>query len=105
MNTPPDQNEPEQSGVSRREFLLRAGATTALIAGSVAVGKALWQPDHFVPGFEAQKGTALKNYKLEPSKVLPSMSIAHGTDHENVIRAAMTALGGMERFIQKGDIV
>ena len=105
MSTPPDRNEPEPSGVSRREFLLRAGATGALIAGSVAVGKALWQPDHFVPGFEAQSGMSLKNYKLDPSKVLPSMAIAHGTEHENVIRAAMTALGGMERFIQKGDVV
>lgn len=105
MNTPPDRNEPEPSGVSRREFLIRAGATGALIAGSVALGKALWQPDHFVPGFETEQGTALKNYKLDPSKVLPSLAIAHGTDHEQVIRAAMTALGGMERFIQKGDVV
>ena len=33
------------------------------------------------------------------------MAIAHGTDHEKTIRAALGALGGMERFIQKGDVV
>jgi uncharacterized protein (DUF362 family) len=97
----PDSGE----AVSRREFLLRLGLTSALIAGAGLAARKLWQPKHFVPGFEKETGLQLANYALEPSKVYPSLAIAHGTEHEKTIRAAMTALGGMGRFIQKGDVV
>src|ERR1035441_7580271 len=46
---------PEDS-VSRREFLVRLGVAGALIAGSGLAAKKLWQPNHFVPGFEKEKG-------------------------------------------------
>ncbi len=39
--------------ISRREFLIRAGAASALAAGSVATGLKLWQRNAFVPGFQA----------------------------------------------------
>jgi uncharacterized protein (DUF362 family) len=92
-------------GVSRREFLVRLGITGALIAGSGLAARKLWQPEHFVPGFEKETGLVLRSYALESSKVLPSLAIAHGTEYEKTIRAALAALGGMERFIQKGDVV
>ncbi|HEX7570033.1 MAG TPA: DUF362 domain-containing protein [Verrucomicrobiae bacterium] len=95
---------PEDS-VSRREFLVRLGVTGALIAGSGLAARKLWQPKHFVPGFEKEKGLQLRSYAPEISKVLPSLAIAHGTEHDKTIRAAMAALGGMGRFIQKGDVV
>lgn len=97
--------QPNESSVSRREFLVRLGITGALIAGSGYAAKTLWQPKHFVPGFEKQAGLQLKSYAPEASKLLPSLAIAHGTEHEKTIRAAMGLLGGMERFIQKGDVV
>ena len=95
----------EESHISRREFLLRAGAAGALAAGSVATGLKLWQRNAFVPGFQAEKGLQLPSYKLDAAKSLPTMAIAHGTDHDKAIRAAIGALGGMQRFIQKGDVV
>src|ERR1039458_5561162 len=91
--------------VSRRQFLVRLGVTGALIAGSGLAAKKLWQPNHFVPGFEKEKGLQLRSYAPEISKVLPSLAIAHGTEHEKTVRAAMTALGGMDRFIKNGDVV
>ncbi len=111
MKTNEKDNEREDTGgmpaegVSRREFLLRAGATGALIAGAAAGGYALWQPKHFVPGFQPQKGLQLPSYAVAADKTLPSLAIAHGTDHEKTIRAALAALGGMERFVRKGDVV
>lgn len=94
-----------EDAVSRREFLVRLGITGAFIAGSGIAAHQLWERQHFVPGFEEQKGLQLRSYAPDPSKVLPSLAIAHGVEHEKTIRAAMTALGGMGRFIQKGDVV
>jgi uncharacterized protein (DUF362 family) len=36
---------------------------------------------------------------------MPSLAIAHGADHDKTVRAAIGALGGMSRFIRKGDVV
>jgi uncharacterized protein (DUF362 family) len=91
--------------LSRREFLLRLGTAGALIAGSTAGGFALWQRRHFVPGFGEKTGLSLPSYAIAPDKLLPEMVIAHGAEHEKVIRTAVGALGGMERFINKGDVV
>ena len=98
-------NSPDSDSVSRREFLVRLGVTGALIAGAGAAGYKLWQPKHFVPGFEKEKGLQLKSYALDSNKLLPSLAIAHGKEHEKTIRAALEALGGMNRFIRKGDVV
>ena len=100
-----DSSRLPENSVSRREFLVRLGITGALIAGSGLAAKKLWQPNHFVPGFEKEKGLQLRSYAPEISKVLPSLAIAHGTEHEKTIRAAMAALGGMDRFIKNGDVV
>jgi uncharacterized protein (DUF362 family) len=109
MSTPNDPSntpDPEANpGVSRREFLLRTGAAGALVAGSLATGLKLWQPNHFIPGFEAQKGLQLPDFRVAGAKGLPSMAIARGSTHDATIRAAIGALGGMGRFIQKGDVV
>src|ERR1017187_3953730 len=94
-----------EGGISRREFFIRAGATGALLAGAAAGGYALWQPKHFVPGFQPEKGLQLPSYAIAPDKALPSLAIAHGTDHDATVRAAIGALGGMSRFIRKGDVV
>jgi len=110
MSTPNDpsntpEQTPDENGVSRREFLLRTGAAGALVAGSLATGLKLWQPNHFIPGFEAQKGMQLPDYRIAASKTLPSLAIAHGSTHDATIRAAIGALGGMGRFIKTGDVV
>lgn len=99
-----DSNEPN-SGISRREFMWRAGATGALIAGAAVTGWKLWQPKHYIPGFEPETGLSLPSYAIEASKTLPSLAIAHGTEHEPAMRAAFGALGGIDRFIKKGDVV
>lgn len=98
----PGQGEP---GVSRREFLWRMGGAGALIAGSAIAGRALWTPNHYLPGFQEEKGLVLPSFKLTEPKTLPTMAIAHGSDHGKTIEAAIGALGGMERFIRKGDVV
>jgi uncharacterized protein (DUF362 family) len=105
MSTPKPAAPGPEPSVSRREFLVRLGITGALIAGTGLAAKKLWQPGHFVPGFQKEAGLQLRSYALEPNKLLPSLAIAHGTEHEKTIRAALGALGGMGRFIKHGDVV
>jgi len=97
--------EVEKEHISRRDFLKRAGSTAAMIAGASIAGYALWQPKHFVPGFEDRTGLSLPSFAVEPSNILPTLSVAHGQDYEKTIRAAMDGLGGIGRFIQRGDVV
>jgi len=107
MNSPNNKGSSPQPAnpLDRREFLLRFGAAGAILAGSAYAGVKLWQPNHIVPGFQKEKGRQLASYALEPSKILPSLAIAHGADHEKTVRAVLDALGGMGRFVQKGDVV
>ncbi|MCU0772148.1 MAG: DUF362 domain-containing protein [Verrucomicrobia bacterium] len=106
MSEPPSTPPPENAdAVSRREFLIRIGAAGSLIAGAAVGGYALWEPNHFVPGFEEGAGLELPSYAVDSHQLLPSLAIAHGQTHEPAIRAALAALGGMERFIRRGDVV
>jgi uncharacterized protein (DUF362 family) len=105
MNKPGGNNESQPARISRREFIVRTGVAGALIAGSSAAALRLWHRNHFIPGFEEQKGLSLPGFKIEEGKLLPTLAIAHGADHEKTVRAAVGALGGMERFVKKGDVV
>ena len=77
MNREPDnaaagQPDPAaRDGINRREFLIRAGATGALLAGAAAGGYALWQPKHFVPGFQPEKGLQLPSYASARTSFCP----------------------------------
>jgi uncharacterized protein (DUF362 family) len=100
-----EEMSPGSSGVNRREFLTRMGATGAAVLGVAAAAKWLWQPNHFVPGFEESAGLTLPSYAVELPKGAATLAIAHGSAREATVRAAVGALGGMERFINKHDVV
>jgi uncharacterized protein (DUF362 family) len=105
MHTENDKTPQRPEPIPRREFLRRAGATGAAIVGGSSAFFYLWQPNHHVPGFGEQQGLQLPSYRVDAPAAAPSMAIAHGSDREAVIRAAIGELGGMGRFVQKGDTV
>ena len=103
MTTPEESFDPRQ--MTRREFIQRGALTGAAVGGALIGGAALWQRDHVVPGFGEKSGLALPSYAVDPSSVLPELTVARGTDRNQAIRAAVDALGGIGRFIQRGDRV
>jgi uncharacterized protein (DUF362 family) len=92
--------------LSRRELLQRLGAAGLVLGGAGAVGRAVWDKGH--PGIAASTDRALtRDYRLGPAPAeLPQLVIARNDpDPAALVRKAVAALGGMKRFISRGDVV
>ncbi|MFH1414697.1 MAG: DUF362 domain-containing protein [Elusimicrobiota bacterium] len=82
---------------TRREFIK---AVSVMLVGLVAkkLSAAERSPVSGAVGSLLKKGAAAGEKKYE-------LSIIKGTDHAAITRQAVSALGGMEKFVKKGDTV
>jgi len=112
-----DEKDPKAPAVSpmferptRREMLKRAGATAGVLAGSALVGRVVYDRG----GFGAATATGarqVRDYRLkEGSRDLAELAIAKAKDGEpssadQLVRRAVEAMGGIKRFVSRGDIV
>lgn len=91
--------------VSRRDALKRIGTTAAVLGGSAAVGRLAWDRG----GFDVYRSALTpqtRDFRLGPEHELPEMAIAtSSTDPAELVRKAIEGLGGMRRFISRGDVV
>jgi uncharacterized protein (DUF362 family) len=96
---------------SRREIVTRLGMAAGVLAGSAVLGRAVWDQG----GFGAASSTAarqVRDYRLadRPGDVA-ELAIAKQKAGEpdpsadQLVRRAVDALGGMKRFISRGDVV
>jgi uncharacterized protein (DUF362 family) len=88
---------------TRREFLIRTGQAVALAGGTVTVGLAIHNRDHGVRARDTEE--RVRSFLPKDVPGLPQMAIAKGEDPAALVRAAIDALGGMRRFISRGDVV
>ena len=102
---------------SRREIIKRVGLSAGVLAASAAVGKLTW--DH--GGFGAASSSAdrqVRDYRQKdrPSSDLAELAIAKPRGAVNdplqpeltadqLVQRAVDALGGMKRFVSRGDVV
>jgi uncharacterized protein (DUF362 family) len=92
--------------LSRRELLQRIGTMGAVLGGSAALGRALW--DKGRPGITGPDGRPLtRDYRVSlAAAALPQLVIAkNDRDPAALVRKAVEALGGMRRFVSRGDVV
>jgi uncharacterized protein (DUF362 family) len=99
--------------VTRRDMLVRVGAATGVLAGTAALGRAVWDQGGF--GVETTGGSRqVRDYRLTRShNETAQLAIARSpkelpgsaTLAQDLVRRAMTALGGMSRFVSRGDVV
>lgn len=93
--------------VTRRELLLRIGAAGVALGSSAGIARLLYDPGTqsfrelrdkpLVRDFRAQTSTALDT---------PALVVARSSrDPAELTRRAVAALGGMSRFVSRGDIV
>jgi uncharacterized protein (DUF362 family) len=95
--------ENDKAALNRREALIKLLRVTG--AGIGAAGFGAWLTQHsFRP--EAALATALKRgHTVLADPTLPEMAIIQGDDPGQLARQAVEELGGMRRFISRGDLV
>jgi uncharacterized protein (DUF362 family) len=94
-----------KKGIPRREALQRIGTAGLVLAGAAALSRLRW--DHGGFGVADKLGERqVRDFRLPPAAELTEMAIAiSSTDAAALTRSAIDALGGMKRFISRGDLV
>jgi uncharacterized protein (DUF362 family) len=113
---PPAPKAESRERPSRRDMIVRLGGAAGVLAGSAALGRLVW--DH--GGFGASEGTGVRqvrDYRVSgggndfaelavaraPVKIATPDEPAASADQ--LVRRAVEALGGMKRFVSRGDVV
>jgi uncharacterized protein (DUF362 family) len=89
---------------SRREFLKRIGMTAALATGTAVLWRALYDPtgERGKPKIPVLR---LRDFSVAPATGASVLGIARGRQYDQMLRMAVGAIGGIEHFIRKGDVV
>lgn len=92
--------------LSRREALGRIGAAGLVLGGAAALGRAVWDQGH-PGGYASTDRATTRDFRLGPAGAdVPEMAVARNDpDPASLVRKAVDALGGMKRFVSRGDIV
>ena len=99
-------------GPSRREILRRAGMAAGLMASTAAIAKWRWDRGGFGQAF-AEGQRQVRDFRLRNDPGPLDLAIAHGKPKEGgtpatptqLVEAVLAAMGGMQRFVSRGDIV
>ncbi|MBF0630608.1 MAG: DUF362 domain-containing protein [Magnetococcales bacterium] len=92
-----------QPELTRRQFVRRVGMLTGV--STVLVGGGVWLHGDEPVRRREEQTLKLKEFRVDPNPLHPVMAIVHGQHVESMLREAVHRLGGMERFVQKGDRV
>ncbi len=87
----------------RRLVLKRLGQAGAVLGASGALGAlGLFCPGRFRARASAR---SLRDLRVGDEPARPPLVVARGSDPARTVRAAVAALGGMERFVKRGETV
>jgi uncharacterized protein (DUF362 family) len=88
---------------NRREFLGRSLRAGLGALGATGAGLWLWSRNHHPQ--QALSAAQIRNYQVRLSGTYPTMvTVTNGSPSQLVVEA-MKALGGMQRFVSRGDVV
>ena len=92
--------------LSRRHALERIGKAALVLTGSAAVGAALWDQGG-LGIYDSGQRSQTRDFRLrEGEQTAAELAIAKKAGApEQLVRDAVQALGGMQRFIARGDLV
>ena len=88
---------------TRRDFIKNASGLAAFATGVGVLGYARYGTDPVY--HEPEKVFQFPDFASGSSSVYPALSIARGTTAQPLVRSAVGQLGGMQRFVKKGEKV
>jgi hypothetical protein len=92
--------DPYRAPITRREAVLRL-SSTALAAAAVGGGVLVFHDRRTVSAAAA----SIPDWRVPPADASPTVTAARGPDPAGNVRRAVAALGGMERFVRRGEVV
>jgi uncharacterized protein (DUF362 family) len=114
---------PAEGPIPRRQFLAQVGTGAAVVGGAAAAGVAIADP-WGMKGVAPPPPVRLKDYSVGLPASRPSLVVARATPPDRssfetpadeyaaresqafeMVRAALQEMGGVEQFIEKGDVV
>ena len=72
---------------------------------SATAGLAFWLAKRSLQPEEASAPTYTRNFTVPPDPNLPEMVVTRGEEPERLVQKAVEGLGGIGRFISRGDVV
>lgn len=88
---------------TRRRFVRDLGLTAGAAAGFVALGLLSYSREPVQRPEELVR--QLKDFRVEPSMLHPELVVVRGTQVDSMVREAVDRLGGIGRFVSKGERV
>src|SRR3974377_855901 len=88
---------------TRRDILIRLLRLGAI--SGAATGTGVWLSRRSVAPAETLAATPKPRIAVPPAPGLPEMAIAQGDDPRQLVRKAIAELGGIQRFVSRGDVV
>jgi uncharacterized protein (DUF362 family) len=95
--------DPDKTNLTRRQFMTRAAKAGVSIAAAGAAG--FWFHDPGGPGGSEENEIDIRLPDFSIPDLKPQMSIIRGGNRKETLRLAVKSIGGMERYIKKGDRV
>ena len=95
--------ENDGNTLNRRDALIKLLRVAG--AGACAAGAGVWLSQHSFRPVAMLATTARRGHEVLPNPALPEMAILQGNDPASLVRQAVEELGGMHRFVSRGDIV
>jgi uncharacterized protein (DUF362 family) len=93
----------ESNPTDRREMLIKLLRLGGLSAATAGLG--LWLRSRSHRPEEARALELKRDFTVPPDPNLPEIVVAQGDDPRQLARRAIEELGGMKRFIRRGDVV
>lgn len=90
--------------IGRRQFLARAGKAGVSIAAAGLISYQLYDRYGPTTGIDAESLVTLPDFRV-PDKLGQTMSIVKGPDRKATVNKAIELLGGIERFVGRGQTV
>jgi uncharacterized protein (DUF362 family) len=92
---------------ARRDFLKRAGAAAAVLGGAALLGVSRW--DQGAPTTSGPRSERIsRDYRVTdtpPADAADFVVAKDDPDASALVRKALAAMGGMRRFVSRGDVV